>query len=138
MHIANHHGWIKPTIYQGLYNTIERNVEVEYVSPDRQRGQVDMMALQTLALPEALWDPILRLQSTCVRGQPVQSIVLSLICESTRSGALTGRILTEADIKEPGGRWDPNVSIIAQSLHKNFTPMLPALRELKDALVCAH
>lgn len=57
--------------------------------------------------------------------------------EFNRSGALTGRILTEGDIKEPGGRWDPNVSIIAESLQKNFTPMLPALRELKDALVSA-
>lgn len=29
--IAAHHGWVKPSVYQGGYNAIERTVEAEYV-----------------------------------------------------------------------------------------------------------
>lgn len=36
--IADKHGWVKPTVYQGLYNVIERTVEVEYVHPKDRRG----------------------------------------------------------------------------------------------------
>lgn len=38
---ADKHGWIKPTVYQGLYNVIERNVEVEYVPPSTRIGAVE-------------------------------------------------------------------------------------------------
>lgn len=66
--IADKHGWVKPTVYQGLYNAIERTVEVEYVHPKDRRGWLTMILFeQTLALPEALWNPILRLQSARVR-----------------------------------------------------------------------
>ncbi|KAG9311760.1 NADP-dependent oxidoreductase domain-containing protein [Chiua virens] len=96
--IADKRGWVKPTVYQGLYNVIERTVEAEL-------------------LP-------------CLRHFGIRFYAYSPLA----SGALTGRILTEEDTKEPGGRWDPKVSILAGRLQERYTPMLPALRELKGSL----
>ncbi|KAH0834803.1 NADP-dependent oxidoreductase domain-containing protein [Lanmaoa asiatica] len=95
---ADKHGWIKPTIYQGLYNVIERTIEVEL-------------------LP-------------CLRHFGIRFYAYSPLA----GGALSGRILTEADMKAPGSRWDPSVSVIAEMLRQNYTPMLPVLRELNDLL----
>ncbi|KAF8553788.1 hypothetical protein OG21DRAFT_1186788 [Imleria badia] len=96
VYTADKHGWIKPTVYQGLYNIIERSAEVELL-PCLKHFGIRFYAFGPLA------------------------------------GALSGRILTKADTKEPE-QWDPNVSVIAESLQKNYTPMLPVLRELKDLL----
>lgn len=43
--------------------------------------------------------------------------------------------MTEGHTKGRGGRWDPYVSVIAESLQQDYAPMLPAFRELKDLLV---
>ncbi|KAG8216439.1 NADP-dependent oxidoreductase domain-containing protein [Butyriboletus roseoflavus] len=95
---ADKHGWIKPTIYQGLYNVIERNVEVELFP--------------------------------CLRHFGIRFYAYSPLA----SGALSERMLNEADTAKTGGRWDPNVSALAARLQKTYTPMRPAIRELNDSL----
>lgn len=37
-HLCEKHGWPKPTVYQGLYNPLSRNVEVELLPALRQLG----------------------------------------------------------------------------------------------------
>ncbi|KAG9315616.1 NADP-dependent oxidoreductase domain-containing protein [Chiua virens] len=96
--IADKHGWVKPTVYQGRYNVIERTIE-----------------------PELL---------PCLRHFGIRFYAYSPLA----SGILAGRILTEEDAKEAGGRWDPKVSIAANSLQQRYIPMLPTVRELKGLL----
>jgi len=96
--IADRNGWIKPTVYQGVYNAVERTVEVELFP--------------------------------CLRHFGIRFYAYSPLA----SGVLSGRILTEADTKAAGGRWDPNVSVISEALQKRYMPMLPTLRELKELL----
>lgn len=95
------------------------------------------MAFQTLALSEALWNPILCVQSAGVLGHLLVSPDRAGSSAFVRGGALTERILAEGHTKGHGGRWDSDVSIIAESLQKDYAPMLPALRELKKLLVSA-
>ena len=53
-----------------------------------------------------------------------------------RGGLLVGRILDQESMKNTtGGRWDPSVSHMAPSLHEQYMPLLPTLRELKELLV---
>ncbi|KAH7912782.1 NADP-dependent oxidoreductase domain-containing protein [Hygrophoropsis aurantiaca] len=96
--IAQANGWIKPTVYQGLYNAVERNVEVELIP-----------CLRTFGIRFYAYSPL-------------------------ASGVLTGKILTEAEMSAPGGRWDPKVSFLAGFLQGQYGPMLPAVRELKEGL----
>jgi aflatoxin B1 aldehyde reductase len=96
--IARQHGWVKPTVYQGLYNAIQRNVEAELFP--------------------------------CLRHFGIRFYAYSPLA----SGVLTGRVLTEGDTQEAGGRWDPKVSSVAGRLQQMYIPMLPILRELKTLL----
>ncbi|KAH7928049.1 Aldo/keto reductase [Leucogyrophana mollusca] len=98
VYIAQANGWIKPTVYQGLYNAVERGVEVELLPCLRKFG-IRFYAYSPLA-----------------------------------SGILTGKILSEAEMRAPGGRWDPKTSHLAGFLQGQYTPLLPAVRELKDGL----
>ncbi|KAN0085832.1 NADP-dependent oxidoreductase domain containing protein [Tylopilus felleus] len=98
LYTADRHSWIKLTVYQGLYNIIERSVE-----------------------PELL---------PCLRHFGIRFYAYSPLA----GGALTERIMTEGHTKGRGGRWDPYVSVIAESLQQDYAPMLPAFRELKDLL----
>ena len=43
--------------------------------------------------------------------------------------------MSQEDAKQYGGRWDPNVSFVGETLQKDYGPMLPAVKELKDSLV---
>ncbi|KIK99648.1 hypothetical protein PAXRUDRAFT_822494 [Paxillus rubicundulus Ve08.2h10] len=96
--IARQHGWVKPTVYQGLYNVTGRNAETEL-------------------LP-------------CLRHFGIRFYAYSPLA----NGVLAGRVLTEADTREAGGRWDPKVSALAGQLHKSYTPVLPVFRDLKSLL----
>lgn len=52
-----------------------------------------------------------------------------------RSGLLTAKILSSADMGAPGGRWDPKASFLADFLRGQYEPLLPAVVKLKESLV---
>lgn len=97
--IATRNDWVKPVVYEGCYNAIERTVEVELLPCLRHFG-IKFYAYSPLA-----------------------------------GGLLAGKMLNEEDmITRAGGRWDPKVCHFAPGLRAQYAPMLPAVRELKEAL----
>ncbi|KIJ63174.1 hypothetical protein HYDPIDRAFT_176197 [Hydnomerulius pinastri MD-312] len=99
MGIVTRNNWVKPSVYQGGYNAIERTVEVELFPCLRHFG-IKFFAYSPLA-----------------------------------GGLLAGKMLSEEDmLKRAGGRWDPKVSHMAPHLQAQYAPMLPVVRELKEAL----
>lgn len=97
--IATHHGWVKPTVYEGGYNAIERTAENELLPCLRYFG-IRFHAYSPLA-----------------------------------GGLLAGAIFNEQDMAaRKGGRWDPEVCRFAPALRSQYAPMLPAVKELKEAL----
>ncbi|KAF8434526.1 NADP-dependent oxidoreductase domain-containing protein [Boletus edulis BED1] len=97
--IADHHGWVKPTVYEGKYNAIERTVEDELLPCLRHFG-IKFYAYSPLA-----------------------------------GGVLAGNILSEEDMAaREGGRWDPQACRFALAIRSQYAPILPAVRELKEAL----
>ncbi|OJA08030.1 hypothetical protein AZE42_09670 [Rhizopogon vesiculosus] len=99
MGIVKHNNWVRPSVYQGGYNAVERNVEMELIPCLRHFG-IKFYAYGPLA-----------------------------------GGLLVGKILDEESMKNTvGGRWDPSVSHLAPILHKQYAPLLPTLRDLKELL----
>jgi len=99
MGIVKHNNWVRPSVFQGGYNAVERNVEVELI-PCLRHFEIKFYAYGPLA-----------------------------------GGLLVGKILDEESMKNTtGGRWDPSVSHLAPSLHEQYAPLLPSLRELKELL----
>jgi aflatoxin B1 aldehyde reductase len=97
--IASHHGWVKPTVYEGGYNAIGRTVEAEL-------------------LP-------------CLRHYGIKFYAYSPLA----GGILAGTISDEDNMAvRKGGRWDPEACRFASAIRSQSAPMLPAARELKEAL----
>lgn len=124
-----------------MYNAAERTVEVEYVTLDLDMGTSTMVdhddhsdSSPVSGISEYDFMPTVHLRAW---SSPLSRLSLDRVGSSAfhRSGVLSGRILTEADTKAAGGRWDPNVSVISEALQKRYMPMLPTLRELKELLV---
>ncbi|KAG2139311.1 NADP-dependent oxidoreductase domain-containing protein [Suillus clintonianus] len=94
--IAETNGWVRPTVYQGPYNALERRAETELFS--------------------------------CLRHYGIRFYAYSPLA----SGLLAGKILSEADMQT--GRWDSNLSPVADYLRAKYSLLIPILRELKGVL----
>ena len=68
MTIAKSNGWITPTVYEGLYNALERNVEAESVDiPESHMFLRLTVSIQTVPMSTEIWNSIPWVQSSCVR-----------------------------------------------------------------------
>lgn len=68
MGIVKHNDWVRPSVFQGGYNAVERSVEVEY-DPFRFDELVypDPKTVQAHSLPASFWDQVLCVRATGVR-----------------------------------------------------------------------
>ncbi|EGO03595.1 hypothetical protein SERLA73DRAFT_175138 [Serpula lacrymans var. lacrymans S7.3] len=66
----------------------------------------------------------------CLRHFGIRFYAYSPLC----GGLLVGKLLNETDLRNStGGRWDPKVTDLAPTLHRIYAPLLPVLKELKEA-----
>lgn len=65
--IARRNGWVQPTVYQGVYNTVSRTIEPEYALSASGMGCVLIIVHEAHPLLEEIRYPLLRLQPFSVR-----------------------------------------------------------------------